>query len=86
MYQLCCQWWLWCRGLRNKSGKDGVMGLSPNRGGAVGVMGLSPSREDGVEHCMSIRGYVIKTITSLYYIYIADMPVVFRGGGGGRVG
>ena len=39
--------------VKEKPGKDGIMGLSPNRGGAVGVMGLSPSRGDGVEHCMS---------------------------------
>ena len=27
---------LWSFGLRNMSGKDGIMGLSPNKGGAVG--------------------------------------------------
>ena len=59
-----------CRGLRNKSEKDGVMGLSPNRGGAVGhgLMGLNPSKGDGAEHCMSKRlcnqnNYIIICIT-----------------------
>ena len=45
--------------------------VSKNWSRCEGVMGLSPSRRGGA------NSYVIKMISSLYYIYMADMPAIF---------